>query len=861
MRCSLLLLIALATALPAAAGTVTLTQAQWQALQPPDAPKPDALPGPSASRRVVTVEELDGALRITAVWELSAAEPGWYDERLVTGASHVRRLTWDGEALGVNLDDGALRVTGWVDHPVRIELVAELPADLARGAVPLHLAPAVVGRATAPTGLTLSAPDAVGDGATLWGGAAELRVQRTPPPATRDRGTLAVAHAGLGLTVGDAEVRAQAHLQWELRQGELAQVRFQATGAGADLAVTGPAVRSWTRQGDVITVALQHPQRQRVDLALSWSTPSPDGSEAHLALPELVPLDAFRTESAVQLARDGDVDVLPRFDGWSAIAGSALPEWAQGLVLGTPTAAYQRTGGVQRASVDLLRLELLEQPPVVVDLANATIALTEHGRSLTRVVYQVRNERAANLHLVPPPGSTVLGVRVAGETATPGADGADGLLIPLPRSLETVAGMLTFPVEISLLTDASAWDRREQRDVPLPRVSAPIAAAHTTVYLPEGYRNLTGSGEDGVVDSFSEGEGIAYGFGVGDAEAAAADALLQEAVNAWMRNDFDAAQEQLDTLEGLGLGNENASRLQSNLDLVDGKSLADADSVVARRVKDQAKARAKTDEVQAEVVADKAKKAAEAGNYEEAADYYQQAIDISGNLARLEQNEAVEYKERNVQLQAELGLLAEAETTSVSLGKMRSRSGSRSSGDTATAAPSGADGGDYADDLAPPLPQPSTGYEDVELYWRYASEGVEAQDAPEEPAPELERAPEPVMQVARPSSIGVRGHGKGGGGLGSLGTLGGSSGRGYGAEKPTAPPPAPAPTATVPPVATPGPLVDDRPSVVVQAVSVAVSVPAVGQAVRYQRLLLPADAPLALPISAVQPRRTKDETP
>ena len=62
------------------------------------------------------------------------------------------------------------------------------------------------------------------------------------------------------------------------------------------------------------------------------------------------------------------------------------------------------------------------------------------------------------------------------------------------------------------------------------------------MYLPPSYRNQLDDGESASVLAFTEGDGIAYGFGLGEEDTARADAMFQEALSAYMRNEFDEAE-------------------------------------------------------------------------------------------------------------------------------------------------------------------------------------------------------------------------------------------------------------------------------------------------------------------------------
>lgn len=597
---------------------------------------------------------------------------GWFTGMLLgTGVeAHVEYVRWNGRPAAFSTDRAGSTVFGHAERDVVVELRAFVPGDPTRGEMALELLPAVSGRVRVAGAQKLRArvrdralgEQLVAREGTFSTGAGTLAVELVDPADAETeaaRPDLVLARAGLGLTVGEGELRGRGHVVWEVRHGELREVSLTATGLGDDLVVEGPNVREWTRSGDRIEVELQTPSRDRVDLRLRWSTPVSKATESTFALPRLEPHDAFRTESSVQLARDGEIEVIPALDGWKALAAAQVPEWGQGLVEGTPTASFEVAGSAE-GSLKLLRFVPVEGPPVVVDVAGYQVATSREGRIMIRAHYEIRNERSAHLRVEPPPGMSIIGARVQGETALPARDEGGAWLIPLARSVETVDGLLSFPVEVILMGESDDWARRERRGLTLPVLDAPVAVSRLTLYLPPGYRSLLEPGEADVVPSFTEGEGISYGMGVGAVGAGEADALFQQAVDAWLDNDFDAAQGRIDQLRELGASNENIDKLQANLQVVRGEATGKkVDVTMERRIKEQAKARAIEDLEKERDAKQKAEELKKAGDYVAAEQEYRRALDIGRRLEMLEQTESVEQQTKNIAYEENLAELEE----------------------------------------------------------------------------------------------------------------------------------------------------------------------------------------------------------
>lgn len=634
------------------ASTVELDGWRWSALREPKVAD-EPLPPPVVTARDVRIRPANDEVRFDGTWSIDVPEPGWFEVRLAGPEVLIAEASWQGRPVPLlDTPDGphvAIELTG----PGVLRLRGVKAGDPTRGPVMLDLLPAAVGRVRVDTAmepvLTAHGP-VVRLGGESWCGSSGLALALQDPAPPSPRPDLAVATAALGLTVGEGTYDARARVRWEVRSGVLGAVAVDVPGAGSDLAVSGATVASWTRSGDTVSVTLREPEDRLVELELSWSAPVPGGDEAKLAVPALSPRGAFRTESTVQLARDGEVEVVPELSAWAPIPFADLPEWGRGLVVGAATATFAATGA-PGGQLSLLRFTPVSGPPTFVDVATITAALTDHGTVLMRAHYAVRNDRSPHLRFTAPPGSLVIGARVAGDTARVAKTG-DTWLIPLGKSVETVEGLLSFPVEVTLLLRGDAWERREERGLPLPVVDAPVAVTRATLYLPAGYENLAEPGTGDVVADWTEGEGITYGEATG--AAAEAEVLMQEAVQAWMSNEFDAAQGLLDQLEDVGGFDENARRLQSNLDVITGKAEGQYDATLERRVKEQAKARSLDEAREQEEALKQAESSYLSGDYKAAEENYGKALELGKKLDLLEQSESVEVETRNMMLETRL---------------------------------------------------------------------------------------------------------------------------------------------------------------------------------------------------------------
>ena len=855
----------------ASAGTVTMDGEVWKSLLAPEAPPAEKGPGPAVTWRDLRLQPRKEEVSFTATYTIRAESRGWFDGVLAGRGVEIKSAIWNGREAATTTGNDGTSITGWVEDRVELVVTGVVAGDASRGDVAFGLLDAPTGNVDVVTkrNPVLSATGAVAevDGG-FWTGARDLKLRVDPKEKPGPKPNLVIGQVGIGATILDSELVVKGHLRWGVVQGEIAQVTFTAAGAGPDLQVEGPQISDWKRSGDRVTVTLLEPERGAVDLDLRWTTALPDGDEASLPVPQILTEGTFRAERSLQIARDGGAEVVPQLQGWSPISSASLPDWGAGLVEGTPTAAYTASGG-GAGQLSLFRFTPVSGPPTFVDVAAYNIAVTQEGRTLTRAHYQVRNERGALLRVVPPPNTRIVGARVAGKTAVVGADG-DAWLIPLDKSVETVEGLLSFGVEVVLLGDGFDWENHEIREIPLPTVNAPVAVVRATLHLPPTYENKLKDGEGGMVSGFTEGEGITYGAAIGDVDAAQADAIFQEAVSAWMDNDFDAVQANLDALQRMDAGNENIDKLQANVDLISGKSAASGSGgavALERRVKEQAKARSFKDKVAQEEVLKEAETAYLSGDYEKAEQQYGEALELGNKLVQLEQEESVDVSVDNSRLSSQLRNVADenskrkskADSTGEVLSKdflAKLPAGRSYQSVVATEAPT--------QDAPPPPPIVFGGaeinFEDVVIDGKLIKPDVatitvgpasgEEQNAPGESDLDDYRAEPQALSESKPRGGRVRVPA-----FGSAKRVPKSSA-----------PASPSPTAS-PESRTQGLVLDDAEVVFdptpepepepleVRATTLSVVIPTQGEPVLYQHLLLEADAAFGLQIHAKKSRR------
>jgi hypothetical protein len=456
------------------------------------------------------------------------------------------------------------------------------------------------------------------------------------------------SHAFRGAEDG---LRVDSLLRWRILRGSAARLTFDAAGLD-ELEVTGAAVASWRKEGSRVII---EPRGEATGLFVVRVAGRVAIGKDERTVPTPEPGGVIRTDRYVTMYRSDLGELIPT-QMPTSVPLAALPAWAANLADGVPLAAWH---GPQPVRVLGNSADTLQGPDTVVTQARYILATAQEGRAGLRMVLRVRNERRQYLRVQPPPGWKPVVVRVGNQPVSWLSDGAGGLYIPLEKSIETVRGLLSFPVDVEWVArDLAPWARKGDMTLTVPSLDAPVQQAEWEVHLPRGYKAIRppAPGRDRVLlatdlrDELVEEETEAQA--ARRARIDTVSSALDNASSAYKDNDFHTAQRWLDAARAVDESNEEVALLQENLDVLTGSSMKN--DKASRRVKELAKAKTSGKAAQQQVVEKEAEYAYRSGDYERAEQKLEEALALATELQQTEQQESVEQTTRIADAKARL---------------------------------------------------------------------------------------------------------------------------------------------------------------------------------------------------------------
>ncbi len=287
--------------------------------------------------------------------------------------------------------------------------------------------------------------------------------------------------------------------------------------AGADrVTVRGPDVRRVTGRGSSRTVHLRGAVRGRTRLSVGFEIPR-RGGKGKVALDYFGIRGAAQTAGQLIVSNSAGGELLEEeAERLEPEAFFGLPERLLALSPEKPLLAYSMKRGKWRLVCDAVLASELPMPPTIVDTADHVIVIRADGNLMAKSTFQVRNNDRQFFRLGLPKG-TKLTLALVDEKAVPVTPGKNGaFILPLQKSIATVGGLVSFPVEIVYIGRTAGLGTRGDFELPIPRVDAPVAFTTCKLYVPKNFEFANWRGALEHVDLLTtegEHEEMVYGRG------------------------------------------------------------------------------------------------------------------------------------------------------------------------------------------------------------------------------------------------------------------------------------------------------------------------------------------------------------
>ena len=445
---------------PADAGLPTLSNASvsvpWSELRPllergksaPEQPPVDYVFAPVAYTATVGAK----TVKVTVTCEVTLLADKWILLPLGSTAAGVIEAKADGQPCPLVMRDGQLfaLLKGQGVKKLALQMERDLAADGATTGFDLPLLPAPlvsVSTLIPQVGLNIHTPHAADiratekdQGTTLaasYRGGETITISWAQRPPQDQQPTKVMAQTLTCIAVDRGVLRCKALVKYEILHAAVNSFRINLP-EGIEILRTrgdnaGESRLSTEGKQRQLVVGLKSPAEGTYQLLIEYEQRFKE-DQASLSLPLLTQAGAAQDSGMLGIEVRGNYEITPAMEGMDRVDIKQLPQdlWQQAqspLLFGY---RYQNPPG--KLSLALTRHQEIDVLVAMSDVCEASTTFTSDGKTVTKLMYVMRNNLKPFMNLRLPEGAQLWSALVEDRPVTPARNAKGEILIPLKKS-------------------------------------------------------------------------------------------------------------------------------------------------------------------------------------------------------------------------------------------------------------------------------------------------------------------------------------------------------------------------------------------------------------------------------------------
>ena len=302
--------------------------------------------------------------------------------------------------------------------------------------------------------------------------------EKAPPKLYAETQTL--------VAVGDGILIGREKIKFSILHSGVRVLKLKLPKGVSILEAKGEKVRDWRVAQDELTVALASEVIGDFTLNVTYEQQMA-AEQAAGSLPVLRAAEVVREKGHIGVVALANVELsAPQLKGATAIDVRELPPELLSITTQPILLAYRYVTDTFDIPLAIKKHADVKVLVTIIDSGVITTMQTMDGRRITKVVYNVRNNRQQFLRLAMPEGADIWSASVSGKSIRPAKDEQQGILIPLVRSEGAASGLAAFPVE---LVYVEKGDEAGAKPGEAPKKPAPAGTLH--IVLPRSSEPIT----------------------------------------------------------------------------------------------------------------------------------------------------------------------------------------------------------------------------------------------------------------------------------------------------------------------------------------------------------------------------------
>lgn len=320
-----------------------------------------------------------------------------------------------------------------------------------------------------------------------------------------NRKSLAVLHALASIDKSDISVFSTIELK---HVASLNQVTFRLPLNVEIMNVTSLDIMQWSTEklehAQLVKIVGQSNPRTEVKIDISYRL-RVASLPADIAIPlvEMTGTDIFEGFLGVEVLGNLEVNAKPVTNG-VVISAKNLPKKLWQKAANPLLYGYQYYRNTFSPSLSIRGYQEIQTVVANVDRVDCVTHRTLEGKSITRILYFIRNNDRQFLTLTLPKNSRLWQAFLNGKPVKPAQKDTGEILIPMKKSDSQGSDLQSFSIEIGYITEVNKLSLKGDILNELPAIDLPINYLRWSMYLPEYYEYFRFEGPLKQVPQFSE---------------------------------------------------------------------------------------------------------------------------------------------------------------------------------------------------------------------------------------------------------------------------------------------------------------------------------------------------------------------
>jgi len=320
-----------------------------------------------------------------------------------------------------------------------------------------------------------------------------------------NRKSLAVLHALASIDKSDISVFSTIELK---HVASLNQVTFRLPLTVEILNVTSLDIVQWSteklKQAQLVKIVGHSDPRTEVKIDISYRL-RVASLPAEIAIPllEMTGTDIFEGFLGVEVIGNLEVNAK-RVTNGVVIPAKNLPKKLWQKATSPLLYGYQYYRNTFSPSLSIRGYQEIQTVVANVDRVDCMTHRTLEGKSITRILYFIRNNDRQFLTLTLPKNSRLWQAFLNGKPVKPAQKDTGEILIPMKKSASQGSDLQSFSIEIGYITEVNKLSLKGDIQNELPAIDLPISYLQWSLYLPEYYEYFRFEGPLKQVPQFSE---------------------------------------------------------------------------------------------------------------------------------------------------------------------------------------------------------------------------------------------------------------------------------------------------------------------------------------------------------------------